>query len=43
MGVTVIDTDWERAGISADNFDDVTAQTSTNMTQRFVTARLKRA
>ena len=37
-GVTVIDTDWERAGISADNFDDVTAQTSTNMTQRFVTA-----
>mgnify|MGYP000063761491 FL=1 len=37
-GVTVIGTDWERAGISADNFDDVTAQTSTNMTQRFVTA-----
>lgn len=37
-GVTVIDTDWEAAGISAENFDDVMSQKSTNMAQRYVTA-----
>lgn len=36
-GVTVIDTDWEAAGISAENFDDVMGQKSTNMAQRYVT------
>lgn len=36
-GVTVIDTDWEAAGISAKNFDDVMGQKSTNMAQRYVT------
>ena len=34
---TVIDTDWEKAGVSAENFDDVMAQKSTNMGQRYVT------
>ena len=34
---TVIDTDWEKAGVSAENFDDVMAQKSTNMAQRYVT------
>lgn len=37
-GVSVIDTDWETAGVSADNFDDVMALQSTNMAQRYVTA-----
>lgn len=37
-GTTVINTDWETAGISADNFDDVMALQSTNMAQRYVTA-----
>ena len=37
-GVTVIDTDWESAGISAENFDDVMGQKSTNMAQRYITA-----
>lgn len=37
-GTTVIDTDWEAAGISAENFDDVMGQKSTNMAQRYVTA-----
>ena len=36
-GVTVIDTDWEAAGVSAENFDDVMRQKSTNMAQRYVT------
>lgn len=36
-GVTVIDTDWKAAGISAKNFDDVMGQKSTNMAQRYVT------
>lgn len=36
-GVTIIDTDWEAAGISAKNFDDVMGQKSTNMAQRYVT------
>ena len=34
---TVIDTDWEKASVSAENFDDVMAQKSTNMAQRYVT------
>ena len=33
-GTAVIDTDWEAAGISAKNFDDVMGTTSTNMGQR---------
>lgn len=37
-GVSVIDTDWETAGVSAENFDDVMGQKSTNMAQRYVTA-----
>lgn len=37
-GTTVINTNWETAGISADNFDDVMALQSTNMAQRYVTA-----
>ena len=36
-GTAVIDTDWEAAGISAKNFDDVMGTTSTNMGQRYVT------
>lgn len=36
-GTTVIDTDWEAAGISARNFDDVMGQKSTNMGKRYVT------
>lgn len=36
-GVAVIDTDWEAAGISANNFDEVMGQKSTNMAQRYVT------
>ena len=36
-GTTVIDTDWETAGISTKNFDDVMGTTSTNMGQRYVT------
>ena len=41
--VTVIDTDWEKAGICAENFDDVMAMKSTNMAQRFVTEPFKEA
>ena len=37
-GISVIDTDWEAAGVSAENFDDVMGQKSTNMAQRYVTA-----
>ena len=37
-GTSVIDTDWEKAGISADNFDDVMGQRSTNMGMRYLTA-----
>ena len=36
-GTSVIDTDWESAGVSAENFDDVMGQKSTNMAQRYVT------
>lgn len=36
-GTSIIDTDWEAAGISAENFDDVMALKSTNMAQRYVT------
>lgn len=41
-GVTVIDTDWEKANISAENFDDIVAQKSTNMNKRYVTAPFKK-
>lgn len=37
-GTAVIDTDWDAAGVSAENFDDVMGQKSTNMAQRYVTA-----
>lgn len=37
-GTTVINTDWEAAGVSAENFDDVMGQKSTNMGIRYVTA-----
>ena len=40
---TVIDTDWEKAGVSAENFDDVMAQKSTNMAQRYVTDTVEEA
>lgn len=36
-GTAVIDTDWETAGVSAENFDDVMSQKSTNMNQRYLT------
>lgn len=42
-GVTIIDTDWEKADISAKNFDDVVAQKSTNMNKRYITAPFKEA
>lgn len=42
-GTTVIDTDWEAAGISAKNFDDVMGTTSTNMGQRYVTRPFEKA
>lgn len=41
-GVTVIDTDWEKANISAENFDDIVAQKSTNMNKCYVTAPFKK-
>ena len=40
---TVIDTDWEKVGVSAENFDDVMAQKSTNMAQRYVTDPFEKA
>ncbi|CUN61970.1 Xaa-Pro dipeptidyl-peptidase [Dorea longicatena] len=40
---TVIDTDWEKAGVSAENFDDVMALNSTNMAQRYVTDPFEKA
>lgn len=42
-GTTVIDTDWETAGVSAKNFDDVMGVTSTNMSQRYVTVPFEEA
>lgn len=42
-GTSVIDTDWKSAGICADNFDEVAAQRSTNMSRRYVTAPVKEA
>lgn len=42
-GTTVIDTDWEKAGVSAENFDDVMGVRSTNMAQRYVTAPFEKA
>ena len=40
---TVIDTNWEKAGVSAENFDDVMALESTNMAQRYVTDPFEKA
>ena len=40
---TVIDTAWEKAGVSAENFDDVMALESTNMAQRYVTDPFEKA
>ena len=40
---SVIDTDWEKAGVSAENFDDVMALESTNMAQRYVTDPFEKA
>ena len=40
---TVIDTDWEKAGVSAENFDGVMALKSTNMAQRYVTDPFEKA
>lgn len=40
-GVTTIDTEWEKANISAKNFDDVVAQKSTNMNKRYITDTFK--
>lgn len=40
-GVTTIDTEWEKANISAKNFDDVVAQKSTNMNKRYITNTFK--
>lgn len=42
-GTSVIDTDWETAGVSAENFDDVMGQASTNMDKRYVTAPFEEA
>ena len=42
-GTAVIDTDWEAAGISAKNFDDVMGTTSNNMGQRYVTRPFEKA
>ena len=42
-GEAVIDTDWEKAGISAENFDDVMGITSTNMGKRYVTAPFEKS
>lgn len=42
-GTTVIDTNWEKAGVSAENFDDVMALHSTNMAQRYVTDAFDKA
>lgn len=42
-GTAVIDTDWEAAGISAKNFDDVMGTTSTNMGQRYITRPFEKA
>lgn len=42
-GTAVIDTDWDAAGVSAENFDDVMGQKSTNMAQRYVTAPFEKA
>ena len=43
QGTTVIDTDWEAAGVSAENFDDVMGVRSSNMAQRYVTEPFKEA
>ena len=40
---TVIETDWETAGVIAENFDEVMALKSTNMAQRYVTDPFEKA
>lgn len=40
---TVIDTNWETAGVDENTFDDVMGQKSTNMNQQYVTEPLKEA
>ena len=40
-GVSVIDTDWEKARVSAKNFDEAMSLKSSNMNKRFVTAPLE--
>lgn len=39
-GVSIIDTDWESAGVCAENFDEAMSLKSSNMNKRFVTAPL---
>ena len=42
-GMTVIDTDWEVAGVSAENFDEKMALQSGNMNRRYVTSPFDKA
>lgn len=42
-GTRVIDTDWEEAGISAENYDQVMGQKSTNMGIRYMTDAFEEA
>lgn len=42
QSTSVIDTDWEKAGVSAENFDDVMALQSTNMAKRYVTNQFEK-
>lgn len=42
-GTRAIDTDWEEAGISAENYDQVMGQKSTNMGIRYVTDAFEEA
>lgn len=39
-GQTVIDTDWEKAGVNQDNFDEKMSLTSSNMNQRYQSEKL---
>lgn len=42
-GTSLIDTDWEAAGVNAENFDDVMGTTSTNMSVRLISAPMEKA
>lgn len=42
-GTTVIDTDWEAAGVSAENFDERMALQSGNMNRRYMTSAFEEA